>query len=384
MLTGADALELVLMDRERNFSSERGWEILGKLFPGGLMLRDFDDHRRHRRLMQHAFKPRPMADYTQRMNEGIDAALGNWPANRTMRFYDAIKELTLQMGAVVFMGEETADAAKLNRAFITELQASVAIMRTPFPGNAMWRGLRARQFLLAYLREQVPVRRRNGGGDLFSQLCEAKEDDGRYLTEQEIVDHLNFLLMAAHDTTTSALTTMMWALASFPRWQEAAREEVFSIDETWVPYERMSELPLTERVLKEALRLKPPVFALPRYALRPFRFAGYEIPGETKVTVSPTLVALDPEIWTEPSKFDPDRFSPERAEDQKHRFAWSPFGGGVHKCLGMHFAVMQVKAFCFQFLRRYRVALPAGYEVRWRDLPIPKPADRLPVVLERL
>ena len=123
---------------------------------------------------------------------------------------------------------------------------------------------------------------------------------------------------------------------------------------------------------------------IPRYALRPFAVGGHEIPGDTHVSVSPGMVARDPALWSDPLAFDPDRFLPGRAEDRRHRFAWAPFGGGVHKCLGLHFAMMQAKAFSFRFLRHWRVALADGRPTRWRTVPIPKPVDGLPVVLRRL
>ena len=145
----------------------------------------------------------------------------------------------------------------------------------------------------------------------------------------------------------------------------------------------MDKLELTERVLKEALRYRPPVPFIPRYAERPFEFNGYEIPGETSVTVSPGLVAIDPAWWTHPSRFDPDRFSDNRAEDRAHRFAWTPFGGGAHKCIGMHFAIMQVRTFLHQFLQQFQITLPVGYKDRWQAIPIPKPKDGLPVILTR-
>ena len=90
------------------------------------------------------------------------------------------------------------------------------------------------------------------------------------------------------------------------------------------------------------------------------------------------------ELWTEPKRFDPERFSPERAEDKQHSHAYYPFGGGAHMCIGMHFAGLQVKAFLVQFLRRFRVSVPDGYEPPMTPIPIPKPKDGLPVRLERL
>ena len=383
-LHGADALEYVLMDRERNFSSKNGWDILEKLFPKGLMLRDFEDHRAHRRIMQVAFKPQPMRDYMQHLNQGISTALKTWSPSERFKFYPAIKDLTLELGAAVFLGLQMGtNASRINQAFVDEVAASLAILRRPWPGSQMRRGVKARAFLLNYFRELIPERRAGSGDDMFSQFCRAESEDGAFFSDDEIVDHLNFLLMAAHDTTTSALTTIIWALAQHPDWQDAVRAEIMALNTDQLTYDDLDKLVLTERVLKEALRYRPPVPFIPRYAERPFEFNGYEIPGETSVTVSPGFVVIDPAWWTHPHRFDPDRFSDNRAEDRAHRFAWTPFGGGAHKCIGMHFAIMQVRAFLHQFLQQFQITLPVGYKDRWQAIPIPKPRDGLPVNLTR-
>ena len=383
-LYGADALEYVLMDREKNFSSRKGWRLLERLFPDGLMLRDFDDHRGHRRIMQAAFKPKPMRDYMLHLNQGIARGIGAWAPSDRFEFYPAIKDLTLELGASVFLGLTMGpEAAKVNQAFVDEIAASVAVLRRPWPGSQMRRGVKARAFLLTYFRDLIPARRAGGEDDMFSQFCQARSEDGAYFNDDEIVDHLNFLLMAAHDTTTSVLTTMIWAMAQYPDWQDAVRGEVLAVGSEQLSYDDLDKLELTERVLKEALRFRPPVPFLPRFAERAFEFGGYEIPAQTSVSVSPGLVHMDPELWNQPTLFDPDRFSDNRAEDRRHRFAWTPFGGGAHKCIGMHFAIMQVRAFAHQFLQHYSVALPDDYQNRWQAIPIPKPRDGLPVILSR-
>jgi len=385
-LAGPDALEMVLMDREKNFSSRIGWHnMLGKLFSNGLMLRDFDDHRAHRKTMQVAFKPAPMKDYLKRMNGGIAGRLDQWGQKPKFKFYWAIKGLTLDIGAAVFLGMDTGpEADRMNQAFIDEVAASISVVRKPIPGLKMWKGIKARTYLSDLFREMIPERRHGDGDDMFSQLCRATDDDGNSLSDDEIVDHMNFLLMAAHDTTTSSLTTMIWALAAHPEWQEQLRAEIEEIGGDEITYEDLATMEKTERVFKEALRLTPPVPFIPRRTVREFEFEGVTIPANTNISVSPGFVHMMPELWTDPEKFDPDRFSPNRAEDRNHKFAWSPFGGGAHKCLGIHFAYMQVKAFTFQLLKQYRVKLPAGYEPTWKRIPIPQPKDGLPIILERI
>ena len=387
-MLGPDALEMVLMDKEKNFSSRAGWHhMLSRLFSDGLMLRDFDDHRAHRKIMQVAFKPAPMKDYLLRMNGGIEQRLDEWAKAPAFNFYPQIKQLTLDLGASVFLGIDAGpEARKINQAFVDEVAASIAIVRRPVPGLKMYKGVKARQFLSDLFARLIEERRNAEvqGDDMFSQLCHAESDEGRMLTDQEIVDHMNFLLMAAHDTTTSSLTTMIWALAAHPEWQERIRREVAEIGGETLSYDDISRMDVAERAFKEAPRMIPPVPFIPRRVVKEFEFEGVRIPAGANVSVSPGYVHMMPELWTEPEKFDPDRFSPNRAEDRNHRFAWAPFGGGAHKCLGMHFAYMQVKAFAFQLLQRFEVKLEPGYEPKWARIPIPKPLDGLPVKLEKL
>ena len=88
--------------------------------------------------------------------------------------------------------------------------------------------------------------------------------------------------------------------------------------------------------------------------------------------------------WTNPDSFDPERFSAQRVEHKSHPFAFMPFGGGAHKCIGMHFGMMQSKLFMYQFLKRYRFRLPANYQPVFRTVPLPKLEDNLPLIIERL
>ncbi|PXY17408.1 hypothetical protein BAY60_34535 [Prauserella muralis] len=88
-----------------------------------------------------------------------------------------------------------------------------------------------------------------------------------------------------------------------------------------------------------------------------------------------------PECWTDPDTFDPDRFAPHRRENHSHRFAWVPFGGGVHKCIGMHFGTLEVKTILHEMLRTTRWTISHGYQARWDNTSLPVPADGLPVRL---
>jgi cytochrome P450 len=384
MLAGPDANELVLFDRDKIFSSEQGWgPLLDRLFPRGLMLLDFDKHRADRRALSIAFKPEPMRHYMGALNRGIAQRVTAWGTG-AMRFYPAIKALSLDLAADSFLGLPWGrEADRINRAFIDMVQASVTPIRHALPFTQMKRGIDGRAYLVDYFTREV-ARRRAGEGvgqDMFSQFATATDDAGNLLPVDEVVDHMNFLMMAAHDTITSSATSLVYYLARHPEWQDRLRAEALAVSGGHdLAYEDLGKLELTEMAFKEALRLIPPVPSLPRRALRDFSFGGYHIPAGAAVGINIHWTHHSAEYWPEPERFDPMRFTRE-AEKARHKYAWVPFGGGAHMCLGLHFAYMQVKVLMAQLLSRYRIALADDGAVQWQPWPIPKPRDGLHVVL---
>jgi cytochrome P450 len=385
VLLGPEANELVLFDQAKLFSSTHGWElILGRLFPRGLMLLDFDEHRLHRRALSVAFKSGPMKSYLAQLDRGIARRVAEWKQKGgQMLVYPAMKQLTLDLAATAFLGADIGpEVDEIMRAFVDMVAAAVAVVRRPLPGTQMGRGVAGRKRIMAYFSEQIPLRRAKGGGDdLFSQLCQATHEDGALLSNQDIIDHMSFLMMAAHDTLTSSLTSFVGELAASPVWQQKLRDEVASLGldaDAAVSFDKLEAMPLTEMAFKEALRLKPPVPSMPRRAVRDFTFKGFDVPGGTLIGINPLFTHHMAEIWPEPDRFDPLRFT-EDAQRGRHRFAWVPFGGGAHMCLGLHFANMQAKCFARHFLQNLEVSLAPGYRADWQMWPIPKPRDGLRV-----
>lgn len=382
-LIGPEANELVLFDRDKIFSSEQGWgPVLNLVFPRGLMLMDFEKHRADRRTLSVAFKPEPMKLYADALNKGIVARVAEW-SGKTFAFYPAIKQLTLDLAAVSFLGIPWGpEARRINKAFVDMVQASIGIVRIPLPGTAMGRGVAGRKFLLDYFGREVPKRRVSDGQDMFSQICRATKEDGTLLSDDEIVDHMNFLMMAAHDTITSSATSMTMLLARHPEWQDKLRAEMLGlgINDEDLPYDRLGDLVLTDYAFKEALRMIPPVPSIPRRAIKPFSFGGYDFPAGTYVGIQPAYTHMMKDYWPDPETFDPLRFEPEQVK-ARHKYAWVPFGGGAHMCLGLHFAYMQIKILMWHMLRTHRIEIGEGSGSKWQAWPIPKPRDGLPVTL---
>jgi cytochrome P450 len=384
-LLGPEANELVLLDPNKIFSSSLGWSVLlDRLFPRGLMLLDFDEHRLHRRALSVAFKAGPMRSYLEQLNAGIAAGIAEWPHGREMLFYPALKKLTLDLAATSFLGVKLGpDVEALKQAFTAMVAASIAVIRVPLPGTKMGQGVKSRAFVIDYFKRLIPLRRESGGDDLFSHLCRATHEDGSLLTAQDIADHMSFLMMAAHDTLTSSLTSFVYRLAVHPEWQASLRDEIAGQNTMAgepLLFERLEKLQLTEMAFKEAMRMTPPVPSIPRRAIRDFVFKGFKIPAFSAVNINPLYTHYMPDVWPDPERYDPMRFS-EAACRERHKFAFVPFGGGAHMCLGLHFAYMQAKCFTWHFLRRFQVSIEERYRPAWRMWPIPQPRDGLRVTL---
>ena len=386
-LFGPDANRFVLLDKDRLFSARRPWmQIMGRIFPNGLLLRDGDEHKQHRKLMREAFTRPALRQYGERMNPLIAEGIAEWSgAARPFLAFRAYKELTLDIAARIFVGVELGpETTKMNGVFEDLVAASMSKLRLRIPGLEFYRGLVGREFMVKYFSGMLAARRAGHGGDMFSRLVRAKSEEGAVLSDADIVDHMVFLMMAAHDTTTSTLTSMTYELAKHPEWQERVREESRALGTAEVGFEDLDKLESLTWVIKETIRRYPPLPVIPRVATRAFDWAGYRVPANAMVVISPIHTHHMAEWWNEPTRFDPERFAPARAEDQRHTHAWIPFGGGPHLCLGMHFADLQIKSIMHQLLLRYRWSVPAGYAMPVQQAPISKPLDGLPIELRRV
>ncbi len=386
-LLGPDANEFVLRDQDHVFSSRGAWNpVLGKLFRNGLMLRDFADHKFHRRIMQQAFRKPALSSYLESMNPHIASGIQQWPRYRSFSFFQAIKSLLLDVGASTFFGLRMGpEAKKVNEAFVAEVDASLAIARLMIPGTTWYRGMKGRQFLEGFVSDLIPARKQSDANDFFSQLCRAsQEEDGPGLSDDDIMNHMIFLLFAAHDTTTSTLSSIVYALAKNPQWQQRLREEYEELGKDELEYKDLGKLEQTTRVFREALRMHPPLPVIPRRTVDDVEWQGYRIPRNTMVSIVPLHTHYMEAYWSNPRTFDPERFSPERAEDKQHFYQWIPFGGGHHKCLGINFAELQSKVFLFHFLRNFSVQVRPGYRMKYQQVPLAVPKDGLPVTIKPL
>lgn len=385
MLQGADNLQRVFLDRDQAFSSEMGYEeSLSQFYRGGLLMRDFDDHKFQRRLMQTAFKTAAMKTYVDQMTPVMAKHIDDW--GDKIEFFPVIKAALLEVGAKVFIGIENDEKLlkQVNKAFLAINDGLLGQLKKEWPGTKYGAGKKGERFLADYFRSEMPIRRaKEDTYDMFSHMAKEKMDDGNYFNDDDIIGQVAFLLFAAHDTTTSVLNHMVMFTAQNPEWQEKMRAECLALGKDTLDYEDIDKLEVIDRVFQESLRLRPSVPLLARRTIKEIEIEGHRVPAHTMVFIPNINHHRNPEHWPNPMKFDPDRFLPERAEQKNHSFCYTPFGGGAHKCIGLHFAGMLSKTFMFELLKKYEYRLPQGFEPKAEWFPLPKP-KKLPILLKKI
>jgi sterol 14alpha-demethylase len=236
--------------------------------------------------------------------------------------------------------------------------ASYIHANIPIPST--FRRDRARVRLVEMIGEIVEMRRqsKNEGEDFLQTLMEARYKDGSRLSDHEITGMLLAAMFAGHHTSSVTTAWTLIDLLQHPDYLDRVKAE---LDEVYpagadVTFQSLRQIPLTENAIKEALRLQPPLYILLRCVQSRFEYDGYVFEKGTWIANSPWVSHRMPGVFTNPERFDPDRFAPGREEDKK-QFTFVSFGGGRHKCLGNAFALLQVKTIFAILLRGFSFEL---------------------------
>jgi cytochrome P450 len=227
--------------------------------------------------------------------------------------------------------------------------------------------------------------RKTGGssGDLLSMLLAAQDEDGSRMTDQQLRDEAMTFLLAGHETTALSLSWIWFLLNDHPEVEKKLHEELRTLLGGRMPETQdLARLTYTEKVVREAMRLYPPAWGVARTALKDCEIAGFRIPAGANVVMSQWVMHRDPRFYSDPEKFDPDRWSPENTQ-RLPRFAYFPFGGGPRLCIGASFAMMEATLLLAAIAQRFRIRLVPGHPV----IPVPsitlRPKNGIRVVVHR-
>jgi cytochrome P450 len=392
-----DGVKHALLDNQRNYP--RSW-IYGrtKVVVGeGLVTTEGAPWRRLRRLAQPAFHHRRIAALTGVMTDAIHAMLARWrglasagaPVDITAEF----SRLTLNIVGRALLGIDLGGEADRIGAAVTEsldyleYRVNTLIPTPAFIPTA--RNLRARRAIATFdtvVADILAARRREPDrdrGDLLSMLMEARDEEtGSGLSDREIRDQVVTFIGAGHETTAIALAWTFFLLAQHREADARLRDEVDRVLCGRVPMvDDLPRLDYTRRAIEESLRIYPPVYGTVRDVREDDEIGGYRIPARTMVLLVPYVTHRHPEFWPDPERFDPDRFLPE-AVAARPRFAWYPFLGGPHQCIGQEFAMMEATLAVAMIARAFHIRLAPGAEVEPRPMLTLRPRNGVAMILE--
>ena len=360
------ATKQIFLDPDDNFSSKHGWEFsIGPTFENGLMLRDFDDHKYHRSLLQNSFRRDALDKYIHIIQPRIDSWIEEVKQKKEFYLYKSIKQLMFNVAVELFFDEvDDTKLNHLNQLFINSIKPATTIVRSPYPMTRMKKGLKARVELLEYFQEKsdkIDLSKET----LFADLVKTNNEEAG-LTNFEIAEHMIFLLLAAHDTTTSTLTSSIHFLAGNEYYQNKVKTESSTLSKTDI-----SDLKngiIGEALFNEAIRKYPPVPFSPRWVVRDAELDGFEIPKNTYIAAGPLVLHNDERYWEDPLAFNPERFEDPTITHE----AYFPFAGGAHTCLGKFFASYLFKNVVYKLVDNFQV-IGTNEELKINPAPIPNP-----------
>ncbi|MEV6244197.1 cytochrome P450 [Lentzea sp. NPDC051838] len=388
-VTSPRLMHQVLVTDAPKFHKGRFFEKFRPVVGNGLALSSGPFHLRQRRMMQPAFHRDRIAGYADIMLRATHDLLKSWRPGEVRRL-----EIDMQGLAVTIVGEALFSTA-IGAQAIDEIQRSIFVIikngvlralspgfveKLPIPANREFDEAIAR--MQAIVEKLIASRRADGTdhGDLLSTLLLARDEAGEPMTDQEVFDEVITLLSAGVETTALALAWIFHEIAANPEIERRVQAEV---DEVLagreVTVDDVPKLTYLGQVASEVLR-KYPLWLLMRRAAEEVQVGDVVLMPGAEVILSPHAMHHNPEHFPDPERFDPDRWTPERAR-QLPKGAYVPFGGGIHQCIGNHFALTEIIIVAATVCARHR--LVPDRPVRTRFTNAAYPLDLLMKVVPR-
>ncbi len=394
LLNRPDCIESVLVTQHNNFEKSKDYRALRRVLGNGLLTSEGEFWRRQRKLVQPAFHHERIAAYTEVMVAYTERMLASWKDGQGLDVHEAMMRLTLDIVAKTLFDTDVSREAEDVGAALQFLmgkfmrQAAFAFLlpaSIPIPTTRRLR--RAVGQLDKVIYEIIRRRRASGtmSGDLLSVLLQAQDDEGLSMTDRQLHDEIMTLFLAGHETTANALSWTWLLLGQHPEVEEKLVEELQRVLGGRAPTaSALPRLTYTEMVLREAMRLYPPVWVIGRRALAPFRMGNYELPAETNVVMSQLITHRDAKYFPEPERFDPDRWRPNDPRNLSlPRFAYFPFGGGPRVCIGAGFSMMEAVLLLATIAQKFKLTLVPGQTIEKLPSVTLRPKSGVRVILRR-
>jgi cytochrome P450 len=324
-----------------------------EIAPRGLTFTRGEEWKQQRHFLQPMFGLDRLEGFSSAMVAATERLVDEWDDGEEIVVNEEFSRLTLSILTNSLFDFDLGERREIITDAAGELQAMAdmsgagaveMLLPSWVPTHRGRRYTRAMDAFDATVDTLIEERRANPGqyDDLLTMMLETEDDHEYSMSDEEIHDHLITFLIAGHETTAMALTFTWLLLATNPDDRNRLETEVTTVLDGPPTADDLDDLSVTERVAKEAMRLYPPAGMLFREVTEDTALGGYHIPEGTKILLPQFTVHSDDRWFDAPDQFRPERFTPERS-DERPDFAYFPFGGGPHQCIGMHFAMMELK-----------------------------------------
>jgi cytochrome P450 len=373
-LSHPDLARRILVEQPEKFRKpELLKHAFGPFAGEGLLTSDGALWKRQRKLMQPAFHQRQLAAYGNVMVTETLRVLDSFSDGQVREISAEMAELTLTIVAKCLFGAQLpSELHEIRGAMVAMLAAASrrvnSILRMPSwaPTASNVRERRALTKMDGILRVLVESRRKSGQprDDLLSVLLEATDDaSGGGMPDKQLRDEMLTLFLAGHETTANALTWTWYLLSEHPEAEAKLCEELDRVLAGRAPeVTDLAKLPYTEMVIRESMRLYPPAPAVAREPIAEVMIGGYRVREGSLLSVNTYAMQRDARFYTDPERYDPERFSP-GWEERIPRYAYLPFGAGPRVCIGNSFAMMEARLILATVAQSYRLSLEPDQKV---------------------
>ena len=367
-----EGIEEVLIGHAGSLNKDRFTGELGRVLGRGLVTSEGDLWRRQRKLMAPSFQPKHLEKLASVMVNCTESLLVDYQEGQTRDVHADMMRLTLDIVVSTLFGSTPIRSQEVDEhlsAIMSDFHTLMFTWRamfpnwTPFPTRLRLR--RSRDRLRHIVRQIIRAKRTSASAsaDLLSRLIAAQDETGRGMSDAQLLDEALTVFLAGHETTALALTYALCCLARHPSALERLESEVDEVlGDTSACLASVARLEYCEAVLKEAMRLYPPVWAIGRSALEPLSVGDKLLPAGTQFMLPQWVVHRDAAWFPEPLSFVPERWLSDAAQ-RIPRFAYFPFGGGPRVCIGNHFAMLEATLALASIVRQVRLSLPDAFEL---------------------
>ncbi|NES04524.1 MAG: cytochrome P450 [Okeania sp. SIO2F4] len=339
------------------------------------------EHRDRQKLLTKTLKNKVLDNYIHTIHNLSNSYFLKWIKSDFVDLYFEINNYTLDLVLKLLLGIDSASESEIDN-YLKEMRSGLNTIPLAFPWTKLGRGLKSKDKLFNQF-EQIIVKRQKEsdfGSDVLGILLTVQEEIDSKLTVREIAEQMVNLLSLGRKELSSALSSFLILTSEHLDVLKSLQIEQEKLDSSEpLSLAKLKKMVYLEQVIKEVLRLAPPVSGGLREVIQDCSFQGFRIPKGWNVTYQVSSVLEDPEIYKEPEIFNPERFNAANAEDKKKPLCYIPFGGGARECIGKEFAYLVIKIFISTLLDNCSWKFKENQDLTINKFPVARPANKIEV-----